>query len=565
MKKYMLKRILFSIFSLLVVVLVVMLLVYNLTDRSAIFQDDGTWNKKNNNDRAMYEYTMYQKYGYLNFTTYGSFLQQKYMATDGENYSNNPQYKADVNVLKDAHSDAKDAEVASKEALDQLYALDNASVQEFIAQAGSGDEVVFLQAVTKQNGSVKKGGNPQLLIVHERSVFLRLWDYLRGLFSIETTHDVADPALDEIDPATGKDSRYVRFEKDPYSGMFAIVGSGTTHKYLLYFDGRFPWIHQNWLHLNLGTSYTTYRGSEITDVMNVSTGEQVKVDTYYPKDLQDENGNWISFKEADPAKLVNTAINFHTLRYNPGAIGAQELEQYPDRYTVPSLHLGGLSKIENSFVMGIIATLLAYFLGLPLGILMALRKDRLGDKLGNAYIIFIMAVPSLAYIYMLAAFGTKTFDLPYKFAMANPKILGYILPTISLALPQIGSLMKWMRRYMIDQMNSDYVKFARSQGLSEREIFSTHISRNALIPLVHGIPASILGCLTGAIITERVYAVEGVGNLLTTAISKHDNAVIIACTVFYTTLSIVSLILGDLLLAKYDPRISLNADKGGGR
>ena len=166
---------------------------------------------------------------------------------------------------------------------------------------------------------------------------------------------------------------------------------------------------------------------------------------------------------------------------------------------------------------------------------------------------------------MLAAFGTKTFDLPYKFAMANPKILGYILPTISLALPQIGSLMKWMRRYMIDQMNSDYVKFARSQGLSEREIFSTHISRNALIPLVHGIPASILGCLTGAIITERVYAVEGVGNLLTTAISKHDNAVIIACTVFYTTLSIVSLILGDLLLAKYDPRISLNADKGGGR
>ena len=224
---------------------------------------------------------------------------------------------------------------------------------------------------------------------------------------------------------------------------------------------------------------------------------------------------------------------------------------------------------DSTFTISLQNTLFYTLVTVPLsimfGILMALRKDRLGDKLGNAYIIFIMAVPSLAYIYMLAAFGTKTFDLPYKFAMANPKILGYILPTISLALPQIGNLMKWMRRFMIDQMNSDYVKFARSQGLSEREIFSTHVSRNALIPLVHGIPASILGCLTGAIITERVYAVEGVGNLLTTAISKHDNAVIIACTVFYTTLSIVSLILGDLLLAKYDPRISLNADKGGGR
>ncbi|MCQ2456476.1 MAG: ABC transporter permease, partial [Clostridia bacterium] len=69
----------------------------------------------------------------------------------------------------------------------------------------------------------------------------------------------------------------------------------------------------------------------------------------------------------------------------------------------------------------------------------------------------------------------------------------------------------------------------------------------------------------GAIITERAYAVPGVGNLLTTAINKHDNGVIVACTVFYTALSILSLILGDLLLAKYDPRISLSKDKGGGR
>ena len=204
-------------------------------------------------------------------------------------------------------------------------------------------------------------------------------------------------------------------------------------------------------------------------------------------------------------------------------------------------------------------------LGLPLGILMARRKDKLADKIGNAYIIFIMAVPSLAYIFMFAAVGTSLFGLPYKFANANVKVLAYVLPTISLALPQIGSLMKWMRRYMIDQMNSDYVKFARAEGLSEKEIYKIHISKNALIYLVHGIPASILGCLTGAIITERVYAVPGVGNLLTVAINTHDNGVIVACTVFYTTLSIISVILGDLLLAKYDPRISLSKEKGGGR
>ena len=86
-----------------------------------------------------------------------------------------------------------------------------------------------------------------------------------------------------------------------------------------------------------------------------------------------------------------------------------------------------------------------------------------------------------------------------------------------------------------------------------------------MIYLVHGTPASILGCLTGAIITERVYSVPGVGNLLTTALSGHDNGIIVACTLFYTTLSLISVILGDLLLAKKDPRISLTTSKGGGR
>ena len=98
--------------------------------------------------------------------------------------------------------------------------------------------------------------------------------------------------------------------------------------------------------------------------------------------------------------------------------------------------------------------------------------------------------------------------------------------------------------------------------MSEGEIFSQHIARNAIIPIVHGIPANILACLVGAIITERVYAVPGVGNLLTNAINGHDNGIIVACTVFYTSLSIIALILGDLLMAKYDPRISFET-KGG--
>ncbi len=527
MKKYMFKRILFSIFSLLVVVMVVMLLVYTAINRNVIFQQDDVWNKRSNNDQKMYEYAQYQKYGYLNYADYSSFVKQKYVNLYGAEYETQPDFTTDRQAIQNS----------------KTY-LENPTVQEFIKKyEAEGYKIEYLEPVKFKSGKLKTGGTGYLVAVNELPVTSRLWNYITGFFSVETKNDVEDPALTE---------RYVHFEKDPYSGLFAITGSGTQHKYLLYFDGRFPFIHQNFIHINLGSSYTTYRGQEITQVINTPTGAMNNKLQQFPNKIGTD-------------EYVDTAIDFHSLTYNPAPPTDAELEQFPDRYTSYSYHMMGFSMLENSFVIGIISLIIAYSLGLPLGILMARRKDKLADKLGNVYIIFIMSVPSLAYIFLFAAIGTKVFGLPYKFATAEVKWMAYVLPTISLALPSIGSLMKWMRRYMIDQMNSDYVKFARAEGLSEKEIYRIHISRNALIYLVHGIPANILACLTGAIITERVYGVPGVGNLLTTAINKHDNGVIVACTVFYTSLSIISLILGDLLLAKYDPRISLSSEGGGGR
>ena len=501
-----------------------MLLVYSLIDRKVIFQQDDTWTKRSNNDRAYYEYTMYQKYGYLEFANYASFLQQKYSEQFGDNYSDRADYKADRNAIQDA----------------KKY-MNNATVKEFIAKyEDEGYEIVYLTPQVYSNGTAKPGGTGYLIAKKENSMFLRLWDYIKGFITFETVNDVQDPNLTD---------RYTRWEKDPYSGFYAHVGSGTTHKYLLYFDGRFPFIHQNRLHLHLGVSFTKYRGQEITDVITQPTGDLKYVRTQYPAQVGTD-------------EYVETALDFHQATYSAGGGTEMQAGQFTDNYTnVPFLRKG-LSMLENSFVIGLIATILAYALGLPLGILNALKKDKLPDKIGMCYIIFIMAVPSLAYIFMFAAVGTRVFGLPYKFANATVPILGYVLPTVSLALPQVGGRMMWMRRFMIDQMNSDYVKFARAEGLSEKEIFSRHISRNAVIPIIHGIPGSVLACLTGAIITERVYAVPGVGNLLTVAINGHDNGIIVACTVFYTTLSIISLILGDVLMAKWDPRISFET-KGG--
>ena len=527
MGKYMAKRILFSLFSLLVVVATVMLLVFSLIDRKVIFQQDDMWNKKFGNDRDYYEYMQYQNYQYLTFVNYTTFLSEKYKAQFGDEYSSKKEF-----------TDARSA-IKYKDTY-----LENESVKEFYKKYGEeGYEIVYLAPETYANGKPKPGSNPYLLAVKENNPIQRLWLYIKGFFSVETTSDVTDPALTE-------EMRGVKFINDPY-GWWAITGSGTTHKYLLYFDGRFPFIHQNWIHINLGTSYTRYRGQEITTVITTPTGDLDVRTQQYPMMIGTD-------------EYVETAADFHSATYNPAASEADR-KLFGDNYTTVRLKTTQFSMLENSFMIGLAATLIAYMIGLPLGILMARKKDKMVDKIGNLYIIFIMAVPSLAYIFMFAAIGTRVFGLPYKFANAVIPIAAYVLPTMSLALRDIGGLMKWMRRYMIDQMNSDYVKFARAEGLSEGEIYRKHISRNALIYIVHGIPGGILGCLVGAIITERVYAVPGVGNLLTNAINGHDNGIIIACTVFYTFISILAGILGDLLLAKYDPRISLSSERGGGR
>ena len=83
--------------------------------------------------------------------------------------------------------------------------------------------------------------------------------------------------------------------------------------------------------------------------------------------------------------------------------------------------------------------------------------------------------------------------------------------------------------------------------------------KNAIIPIVHGIPGSVLGAMTGAIITERVYVVPGAGNMLTTAINRYDNGVIVGLTLFYALLSVTAIIIGDVLMSVMDPRISFTS------
>ena len=520
MAKYLLKRLLHGAFSVIIVTAIIMILIYTLLSRDAIFQHDDTFNKQVENDREVYKYDRWEKYGYLDYINYSEYI--------NELVSTGKITDAEREQVALGYKPSSDSDLAKK------------YIKEFTDRYESkGYTVKRLLAITTSSTStrLKAGGSPKLFAYKDVNLFARLWGFFSKLIRIDNIH-----YAEEV--VGNRGITFTWFDPSKGGDVFspAILGNGTKYKYLLYFDGKFPFIHQNLITFSLGTSYSISQGNDIAKTMSSSQGSIDVTDVYYPTGL-----------------VTKSADDLHSLTYIKGSNSSEfNKARYVDDYTYCDSTKTGMSMIGYSFVIGIIATILSYLLGVPLGILMARKKDKLADKIGTVYIVFIMAVPSLAYIFMFKALGGALFGLPTTFDMDAHNAFVYILPIISLALPSVASLMRWLRRYMIDQMNSDYVKFARSGGLSDSEIFRKHILKNAAIPIIHGIPGSILGCIVGAIITESVYVVPGTGKLLTDAIKLYDNSVIVGLSFFYAILSVVSLILGDILMALIDPRISFS-------
>ena len=524
MANYLVKRILRSLISIVIVVAVVMLLIYSCLDKELVFAADPVIAKQSNNDRDVYKMQKWEEYGYLDYIPYADYVRE--FVKSGE-------------LTEEEYAEA--VKIGNKEDGSADKGLAAEYIQKFYADMDAkGYDVQRKDAILKKGTKkYQDGGKPYLFASKPVPLQNRLLGYVTNLINVDNIHKAEEVQGERGITFTWNDPAYGGEKFSP-----AIMGNGTQHKYLFYCDGNFPFIHQNLVKISLGTSYSVNKGIDVATTMVQSQGSFELSTITYPSGLVEES-----------ADDLHSAIYVAGSYENATPVIAA---RFTDDYTNVQTNKGGLSKMGYSFSIGIVATCLAYFLAVPLGMTMALRKGKLLDKLGTFYIVFITAVPSLAYIFMFQAIGGKI-GLPITFDMENPTTLMYILPIISLALPSIANLMKWLRRYMIDQMNSDYVKFARSGGLSEGEIFSKHILKNAIIPVVHGIPGSILGAMTGAIITERVYVVPGAGNLLTNAINFYDNSVIVGVTLFYAILTVCSVILGDLLMSVVDPRISFTS------
>ncbi|MBR2047657.1 MAG: ABC transporter permease [Oscillospiraceae bacterium] len=212
-------------------------------------------------------------------------------------------------------------------------------------------------------------------------------------------------------------------------------------------------------------------------------------------------------------------------------------------------------KIPVTAAFGFVSMLLGIVFGLSLGLVMVRTKDRLGDHLGNGFILVIRAVPSILYLFVIQVYVSAAFDLPMLFYEDRPG--SWILPTISLSLGSVAWYALWLRRFMVDELNQDYVKFAQVKGLSKSAVNRRHIFRNAIIPLVIYLPSDLLLIISGSLVIETLYSIPGTGGLLTTAIKNQDNNLVQVLVLMYAVASVVGVFLGDLLVAFVDPRIKL--------
>lgn len=217
-----------------------------------------------------------------------------------------------------------------------------------------------------------------------------------------------------------------------------------------------------------------------------------------------------------------------------------------------------------SFKVTFISIFFTYLISYPLGIAMAKKPGGLLDKAGNIFIVLNYAIPALVfYLFMQRLLGDTNgalgfLNLGLQYEAGNPRTL--IPPIFCMVFLSIPGQIIWLRRFMLDELSSDYVKFARSKGLSENRILYTHVLRNAAVPLVRNIPGVFIGAIMGSYYVEAIWGIPGTGGTLITGVQSFDISIMQGLTIIYALLGMLSFLLGDIVTIFFDPRIKLRAE-----
>lgn len=225
-----------------------------------------------------------------------------------------------------------------------------------------------------------------------------------------------------------------------------------------------------------------------------------------------------------------------------------------------------VQRLPTTIVVIGLSQVLAIAVALPIGILAAVKPYSWFDRIASVFAFVGFSLPTFfTGVLFILFFSIYLGWLPFVYR-SDISATGWqflwehfkqsVMPVTVLALFQAASLMRYVRSAVLDVIRLDYVTTARSKGLTERKVITRHVVRNALIPVVTLVALQMPAVFGGAIVTEQIFRIPGIGSLLIDAILRNDTPVIMAVTFVFACLVIFFNLVADLLYGWLDPRIS---------
>ncbi|MHB8733018.1 MAG: ABC transporter permease [bacterium] len=206
------------------------------------------------------------------------------------------------------------------------------------------------------------------------------------------------------------------------------------------------------------------------------------------------------------------------------------------------------------------AYLVAVLIAIPVGVISAVRQYSLSDQIATTAAFVGYSLPTFfTGILMIIIFSVRLRWLPFIYNVQVHDPIGIvkqtIMPVAVLALFQSASLTRFVRSSMLDNVGLDYVRTARAKGLAQRKVILRHVLRNSLIPVVTLIALQLPGVFTGAVVTEQIFRVPGIGSLLISSLQNSDTPVLMAIAFVAAILVVLLNLVADVIYGTLDPRI----------
>lgn len=243
---------------------------------------------------------------------------------------------------------------------------------------------------------------------------------------------------------------------------------------------------------------------------------------------------------------------------------------YSWSFKVPVTDLIG-SRLYTTFLLSLAATLFAWVIAIPLGVLAAIYKDSIFDRVSSFLAYAALSLPEFFLALLAVWFAAVTGLFPIGGATSieheflsfggqvADRLYHLVLPTIVLGIGGVAGLMRVMRANFLDAIRADYVQTARAKGVPEGWVMFKHVLRNAINPLISAFGFSFSGLLSGALIVEIVLNYPGLGNLIYQALLREDQFVVLAAIMLSCVMLVLGNLLADICLAWSDPRIRLES------